>query len=527
MDAILRAVEAEINQVGGVTHVLATIGSSGMARVNMATIYVRIEDIEKRVFSFGRLVRETLAGRPLAAFQGNYSQREKMQQIRARLAKYPDLRISVRNQTSLRQGAPVDIDFAITGPDLEQLARYSEALRKKISPGRDGKPAELPGFVDADITLRLNKPQLLAGINRPRAAALGVDVQEIADTLRVAVGGDDRVSRYLDPQLDEVYDVELRLVGIDRATPEAISQLYVRAKPSAVRDAGAATEGDQRAAPRESLTRLDNVVTFRRNERSAARIDRLDRQRMCSVRANVAPGYALGDCVETLRRAAEDLGMPAAYSTRILGSGRELERTLRDFQWTFVLSFIFMYIILAAQFEHFIHPLTILFSLPLAVPFGLVSLWLGGESLNLYSAVGILVLFGLIKKASILQVDMTNQLRARGLDRRTAILQANRDRLRPILMTTVAFVAGMLPLLLGTGPGAEERRSIAVLAVGGQTLSLLLTLVAVPVVYTFLDDLGMLLSRKQSPARADGKRPEVPAPVLQRIEPAMASNASL
>ena len=246
---------------------------------------------------------------------------------------------------------------------------------------------------------------------------------------------------------------------------------------------------------------------------NAARVDRLDRQRMAAFRANVAPGYALGDRIDAVRQAAKELGMPPSYSTQILGRGRELERTLSDFLWTFALSFIFMYIILAAQFEHLVHPLTILFSLPLAIPFGLLSLWLGGESLNLYSAVGILVLFGLIKKAAILQVDHTNQLRRKGLDRLDAILLANRDRLRPILMTTIAFVAGMLPLLLGVGPGAEERRSIAVLAVGGQILSLALTLVAVPVVYSFLDDCGALLWGRNRCRQREGKDLASLAPV--------------
>ena len=521
MQATLETVESELRQVQGITTVLTTIGTS---RINAASIYIRLTEMERRVFSLRRLWRDALAGRPGAAFAGNFSQREKMQEIRQRLAKYPDLRISVRNQTSLRQGAPVDIDFAIMGPDLDELAKYSEELRRRCQPaelqatppsGKQGKRdaagapvGQIPGIVDADTTLRLNKPELLVEIDRERAANLGVDVEEIAQTLRVAIGGDDRVSRYRDPALDDVYDVELRLVGFDRKSQEDISQLYVRARsPQLRRDTSHDNDPAAAQSAASGLTRLDNVVHFQTSS-NAARIDRLDRQRMAAFRANIAPGFALGDRIDAIREAAAELRMPASYSTRVLGRGRELERTLRDFGWTFVLSFIFMYIVLAAQFEHLVHPLTILFSLPLAVPFGLISLWLGGESLNLYSALGILVLFGLIKKASILQVDHTNQLREKGMARLDAILLANRDRLRPILMTTIAFVAGMLPLLLATGPGAEERRSIAVLAVGGQTLSLVLTLVAVPVVYSILDDLGAYFRRK----------PEVDLPGEQRSE---------
>jgi HAE1 family hydrophobic/amphiphilic exporter-1 len=207
------------------------------------------------------------------------------------------------------------------------------------------------------------------------------------------------------------------------------------------------------------------------------------------MRASVAPGFALADRIEALRKVVGEMNLPAAYTTTVSGRARELERTFGEFIWAFILSIIFMYMILASQFESTIHPITILISLPLSVPFAMLSLWLTGDTLNLYSALGILVLFGVVKKNSILQIDHMNSLRSRGIERHEAIMQGNRDRLRPILMTTLALVAGMLPLALGTGPGAEERRSIAIVVIGGQTLSLLLTLIATPVVYSLLDDL--------------------------------------
>jgi hydrophobic/amphiphilic exporter-1 (mainly G- bacteria), HAE1 family len=222
---------------------------------------------------------------------------------------------------------------------------------------------------------------------------------------------------------------------------------------------------------------------------TASRVDRLDRQRQVSLRASVAPGFALADRIEALDQAVEEMNLPPAYSTAVSGRARELARTYNQFIWALVLSIVFMYMILASQFESLVHPLTILLSLPLAVPFALISLWATGNTLNLYSALGVLVLFGVVKKNAILQIDHMNNLRAAGHDRMAAILQGNRDRLRPILMTTLALVAGMLPLALGTGPGSEERRAIAVVVIGGQTLSLLLTLLATPVFYSLFDDL--------------------------------------
>jgi HAE1 family hydrophobic/amphiphilic exporter-1 len=517
MDDALTRVEKELAEMSGIDLVLATVGTRGFGGVNRAELYVRLQDIHTRAFSLGRLWQALRAGKPREAFAGNFTQRDKMIEVRKRLGQFDNLRVSVRNLTSLRQGAPVDIDFSITGPDIQTLAEFSERLREKAK--------EIPGIVDVDTTLRLDKPELLVDINRERAAALGVEVREIAETLRVAVGGDDRVSRYRDKTVDDAYDVELRLVNLDRRDVASISQLYVRARPSRSPAAQAGITPASLSPPGAAvLTRIDNVVDFRFGN-AAARIDRLDRQRMVAVRANVSSGYALADRIEALEEAAAEIGIPAGFETRVLGRGRELERTLNDFVWTFVLSFVFMYIVIAAQYEHLVHPITILLSLPLAVPFGLLSLYWGGETLNLYSALGILVLFGVVKKASILQVDHTNALRAKGLPRNEAILQANRDRLRPILMTTIAFVAGLLPLLIATGPGAEERRSIAVLTVGGQTLSLLLTLLAVPVIYSYLDDLGWVLGgmRRQTPAPS---APRPAAPESAMSEPVAAEAVS-
>lgn len=523
MRHVVEAVEEEIKKVGGVVHLLTTVGSTGLGRVNTANIYVRLEDLDKRIFSLGRLIRETCRGQPWNAFRNNYTQREKMVEIRRRLRQpqFADLRVSVRNLTSLRQGAPVDIDFVLTGPELLPLAKYAQQLVDRISDPHGG----LDGIVDVDTTLRLDKPELVGRIDRQKAAELGIDAQEIAVSLRLMVGGDERVSRFRDEKLDDVYDVELRLIGDARGSKAKIEQLYVRSGATPLPRFGLTNAGPTTAVNRPRLVRLDTVMRFE-EAYTPARIDRVDRQRMVAIRGNVAPGYALGDCLARLRKAAEELNLPPGYSFRVLGRGRELERTFYDFAWAFALSLIFMYIVLAAQFEHFLHPLTILISLPLAVPFGLLSLWWGRETLNLYSALGILVLFGVIKKNSILQVDHTNQLREAGLDRLSAILQANRDRLRPILMTTLSFVAGMLPLLVGRGPGAEERRSIAVLVVGGQTLSLLLTLLATPVVYSYLDDFAQLWHRYNKKSSISKSYRELGADSLEAATPLPTSTST-
>ncbi len=461
MDEAMRAVVEQIRQVNGVRTILSTVGGGFLGSVNQANAYVRIAPHEERTFSLARLWRGIVHLDPLEAFRGNYKQRDVMQEVRARMKQFRDLRVSVRNPQSFSLGgAPVDIDFNIRGPDLKALSQYAETLREKV--------LAIEGIADADTTLKIDKPELRVEIDRERAGDLGVATEDIASAMRLMVGGDDRVSRFIDPTINEDYDVQIRLQEGDRNDPGTISRLWV---PRA--DGG--------------LVRLDSVARLAPAD-SASRIDRLDRQRVVSLRATVSPGYAMADRIEAVRQAADELGMPETYSTGISGRGRELERTFGEFVWAFLLSIVFMYMILAAQYESLLDPVVILLSLPLAVPFALLSLWLAGNTLNLFSALGVLVLFGVVKKNSILQIDHIRHLRHEGLDREAAIIQGSRDRLRPILMTTLTLVAGMMPLALGTGPGAEERYTIAVVVIGGQTLSLLLTLVVTPVAYALLDD---------------------------------------
>jgi HAE1 family hydrophobic/amphiphilic exporter-1 len=470
MLGVMTRIYEDLKEMPGVRHAVAIIGTGYLQSPNSGRMYVQLEDIESRVFSLSRLWKHTIAGEPAAAFRNIYSQRDVMQAVRAKLKEIPDVRTRVGNIQALNQGsAPYDIDFVIRGPELESLHQYSEALREKM--------LNMPGLADIDTTLRMNKPELRVFIDRDRAADLGVDASDIASSLRLMVGGDDEVSRYRDEKAAEEYDVEVRLRDADRNSLTTVSKLYVPSSKS-------------------GLVRLDNVVDLR-EAKSPYRIEGLDRQRQVGIRANVLPGFGLGDRLPAVFQAAEELGMPTAYSTTVIGRGREFERTLNEFLLAFALSVIFMYMILASQFESLLHPVTILLSLPLAVPFGFLSLWFFGETLNLYSALGILVLFGVVKKNSILQIDHTNNLRREGLPRLEAILQANRDRLRPILMTTVTLVAGMLPLAVGAGPGAEERRSIAIIVIGGQSLSLLLTLIVTPVAYSVFDDIGAWFARRR------------------------------
>ncbi|HEY0083634.1 MAG TPA: efflux RND transporter permease subunit, partial [Pyrinomonadaceae bacterium] len=447
---IVERIARDVRTLPGVADTLVTIGGDRQQLVNNANIYVRLAPLDEREFS----------------------QEELMVKARELLKNYPpELRTNIGQVQAISGGGQrnADVQYMIAGPDLQTLTKYSDELLKRMN--------AIPSVVDVDSSLIAGKPELRIQIDRARAADLGVRVGDIAQSLNTMVAGQ-KVSTF--NQGTDQYDVRLRAVGEARASKEELSRLFA---PSA----------------KLGIVSLDNVVRVEEGSGPSA-IDRLNRQRQVTLTANVAPGGSQSAVLAELDNAVAAMNMEAGYQTGLVGRSKELGRAGTYFLLAFALSFIFMYMVLAAQFESFIHPVTILLTLPLAIPFGILSLLLAGQTGNIFSGLGLLLLFGVVKKNAILQIDHTNELRAKGLDRFDAIIQANRDRLRPILMTTIALVAGMMPLVISSGPGSGTNRSIGVLVVGGQSLCLLLTLLAVPVFYSLFDDLG----RARLFARASG-----------------------
>jgi HAE1 family hydrophobic/amphiphilic exporter-1 len=450
-------IAAEMEELPEVEYALTTIGDDAQQTPNLATIYVKMTPPKQRKRTQQDVV--VVARKMTEA----HAEREK-------------LRIQVGPIPAFSGGGPAAaIQLQVQGFDMKKLEGYTDKLVLALK--------NAPGVADYDTSLVVGKPEARIVINRKRAAELGVSVVDIASALRLMVGGYD-VGNYTEK--GEQYDVFVRATPESRNDIEKIKRLTV---PST----------------KLGTVALENVVDISQGS-GPARIDRYARKKSVFLYANILPGASQQTVLDAVNKAAADLNMEPGYELSPLGQSKELGRAGKNFLLAFLLSFIFMYLVLAAQFESFIHPITILISLPLTVPFAILAVIIFDQSLNIFSALGILVLFGVVKKNSILQVDHTIQLRREGLPRLEAILQANKDRLRPILMTTVAFVAGMIPLVLSSGAGAGTNRATGYVIIGGQSMALLLTLVATPVTYSVLDDVSVLIRRLFGMAPEDHTR---------------------
>ena len=418
---------------------------------NHGQLYVRLADVSQRKFSSADVA-------------------EDIRKILAEPA-YRDLRALVLMPSVL--GSSVDygtIRPLVLGPDFFRAAEIAEQAAAQLR--------KEPGLVDVSAEVNLNTPELQVQIDRQRASDLGVRAADVANAVRLMVAGTDRISTYKEGA--EQYDVTMQLLPEQQRNQQILARLMI---PSV----------------KVGQVRLDNLARLERGV-GPTTIYRYNRQFQVALTANNAPSLPFDAAVRTISAGLDAVPHPG-YAVKFTGTVKILDETTRSLIIAFLLACIFMYMVLAAQFESFLHPFTIMLSLPMSIPFALLTLWVTHRTLNLWSALGIFLLLGIVHKNGILQVDYTNRLREQGTPLRQAIIEANHVRLRPILMTTFSIVAGLIPTALGIGAGAAQRSAIAVTIIGGQSLCLLLTLLLTPVAYSFFAELGqkrLKLSRATS-----------------------------
>ena len=451
-------VARRLREIPEVIHTFNTVGggSFGIGAMNESTTLVTLSDIKDRSRS-----SEEIASYMRDMFKDHD----------------PDIFIAVTTPAMMGGGGQADVEYYLQGPELEKLEEYSGKLLEQAR--------LIPGLGDIDTSYRTGKPEVRLDIDRDKAADLGVSVMAVAQTLYALVAGQTAGTFFAG---SDQYDVVVKAESRFRNSAEGLEKLTV-------------------ASTKTGSVGLNEVVVQKESSGPSS-IRRLNRQRIVTISGNLMPGGDTDSAKKAMEAAAAELNMDTGYSGGSTGIAREMDRTARYFLVAFALAFIFMYITLAAQFESFIHPVTILLAMPLAVPFGLLSMLLARQDISIMSGLGLLLLFGIVEKNAILQIDRINGLRAEGMPLYEAVIQANRDRLRPILMTTMALVCGMIPLMLSSGAGASTNHAVGFLVAGGQTLCLFLTLLAVPVFYSIWEDLGTFFSsRKQKlkEERVNGK----------------------
>jgi multidrug efflux pump len=436
--------------------------------------YVRTGEIRRLVVrvpqGFGRT--EDFNNGFAVVFLADWSKRSRSMQdmikeVTPKLQAIPGVRANVVTRQGLGQrGSGRPVQFVIGGNSFEELARWRDAMLERI--------ADNPGLVGADSDLRETKPQIVVQVDRDRAAAMGVSLQTLGRTLETLMGAR-RVTTYTENGED--YDVILQAKRSVRATPDDLSNTFVRASSG-------------------QLVAISNFVALRETAGPNS-LQRFNRVRAVTLQAGLAPGYTLGEALDFLDRTAAEV-LPPSARIDYAGQSREFRQSSSALYLTFALALLVVFLVLAAQFESFVHPFVILMTVPLAVAGALFGLYVYGSTLNIYSQIGIVMLVGLAAKNGILIVEFANQLRDGGRDFRDALVAACEVRLRPILMTSIATAMGALPLILEGGPGSASRQTLGVVVFAGVVFSTALTLFVIPVFYD-------LLARRSKPAGAVGR----------------------
>ena len=452
-DNLFRKAEAIVKEVPEITRLYYSQGFGRIRQVNRAVFFITLSPKKER----------------------KRSQQDIMADIRKQLQQIPGLKATAENISLIGGGQRnVPIQYAIRGTDLEALQRYAKTITSEF--------AKRPGVVDVDTSLETGKPEVKVYIDRDKAADLGVNIATIAEAVNFLIGGEVDVTKYKDEKKGRRYDVRARLDPEDRMNPEDVGKLYVRSRDG-------------------RLVELSNVIRVVEGGGPSV-INRVDRQRAITVYANLEK-KPMGQAMAELDAITAGV-LPPDFTASYKGQANVMQESFQYLLFAIILGIILAYMVLASQFESFIHPFTVLLSMPLSFVGAFGALLITGKTLNVFSYIGLILLMGLVKKNAILLVDYTNTLRARGVPRREAILEAGPVRLRPILMTTFAMILGMLPVAAGLGEGSETRSPMGVAVIGGLLTSLFLTLVVVPAAYDLFDDGQEWLKRREYRKLATG-----------------------
>jgi hydrophobe/amphiphile efflux-1 (HAE1) family protein len=445
-EAKLREIEKLLRARPEVAGDFSFIGGFGGGEVNTGMLFVSLKEPHERP-------ADNQAGKRL-------SQQELMDVVRRQVSAIPGVRAALVDPSqqgfSASRGGGFPIELSIRGRDWDALARYSRQIQESML--QSGK------VTDVNSDYQVGMPEVRVIPDRNKAADLDVSMTDVGQTISAAIGGV-RVGKFKEGP--RRFDIRARLLGPQRERPEDIERLYVRGASGVT-------------------VRMSELVKIEQQPTLQA-ITRKDRERAITIFANVAPGASQADAIAASQKIARDV-LPDNYRAIPAGSSQAFQESFDSLKFAFVLGVIIAYMVLAAQFNAFTHPFTVLLALPFSISGALIMLWLFGQSLNVYSMLGLILLMGIAKKNSIMLVDFTNQIREKGVERHEAIMQACPIRLRPIMMTSLATIAGAIPPALAIGAGAETQRPMAIALIGGMVVSTLLTLLVVPAAYSVVDD---------------------------------------